>query len=101
MTLQFGETLRIIRQYHRHKVGETAKLVGMSQGYISELENEKKRASMDVLEAYAGAYGVRKWEIALLAETVGGLRTVGAPPVHRKVRLMLEWLAEITPKPSR
>ena len=48
-----GEALRLIRVFHDVKLNELAEQLGVSKGYISEIESQKKKPSLDLIEKYS------------------------------------------------
>lgn len=65
-----GEALRLLRIFNGYKSTELAKLLGISQSYVSELENNKKQPSMDVLDRYAKVFNMKKSTLLLFAESL-------------------------------
>lgn len=108
---QLGDRLRYLRG--RRKQDEVARLLGISAGYVSNLESGRYQPTTDVLERYADLLGGDYNE---LAELAGLLRrrsdTEWTPPadvvpdlrslaerltpgqVKRGVRMLLEFYAE-------
>ena len=64
-----GEALRLLRIFNGYKSAELAELLDISQSYVSELENNKKQPTMDVLERYAKVFGMKKSTFFLFAES--------------------------------
>lgn len=50
--------VRVFREHRGMRAGELAEKVGISQGYLSELESGKKTGSLSVLKRIAEALGV-------------------------------------------
>lgn len=65
-----GETLRLLRIFYGYKSAELAKMLGLSQGYVSELENNRKQPTLEVLNRYANVFGMKKSTILLFAEAL-------------------------------
>ena len=65
-----GEALRLLRIFNGYKSTELAKLLGISQSYVSELENNKRQPTMDVLNRYARVFEMKKSTIFLFAESL-------------------------------
>ena len=55
-----GEALRLLRIFNGYKSAELAEMLELSQSYVSELENNKKQPTMDVLERYAKVFDMKK-----------------------------------------
>jgi len=47
-----------------------ASLLGISQSYVSELENDKKQPTMEVLDKYAKVFDMKKSTLLLFAEAL-------------------------------
>lgn len=54
-----GEALRLLRIFNGYKSAELAQMLGISQSYVSELENNKKQPTMEVLDKYATVFGMK------------------------------------------
>ncbi|QJQ96085.1 MULTISPECIES: helix-turn-helix domain-containing protein [Halomonadaceae] len=50
--------VRVFREYRGLRAGELAEKVGISQGYLSEIESGKKTGSLSVLKRIAEVLGV-------------------------------------------
>lgn len=53
-----GQALKDLRSQHQLTIAEVAKLVGISSGMLSKIENGLTSTSMETLEQLANAYGV-------------------------------------------
>lgn len=65
-----GEALRLLRIFNGYKSAELAEMLGLSQSYVSELENNKKQPTMDVLDKYAKVFDMKKSTLLLFAESL-------------------------------
>lgn len=65
-----GEALRLLRIFNGYKSAELAEMLELSQSYVSELENNKKQPTMDVLERYAKVFDMKKSTLLLFAESL-------------------------------
>lgn len=65
-----GEALRLLRIFNGYKSAELAEMLGISQSYVSELENNKKQPTMEVLDKYAKVFGMKKSTLFLFAESL-------------------------------
>ena len=66
-----GEALRLLRIFYGYKSTELAIKLGISQGYVSEIENDKRTPSLEVLDKYAKVFGMKKSTILLFVESLG------------------------------
>lgn len=55
-----GTVLRLIRKVKEMSIRELAEKMDVSANYLSEIETNKKRPSLEVLTKYSEALGVRK-----------------------------------------
>ncbi len=65
-----GEALRLLRIFYGYKSSQIAQLLGLSQSYISELENNKKQPTLDVLDRYAKLFKMKRSTLFLFAESL-------------------------------
>lgn len=89
-----GKALKLVRQYHRLSLTEGAEKLRLSKSFLSELENDKKKVSMDVLYKYSEAYEIPISSVMLFTEMT---QSQGLPEKVRffaveKISRMLEWV---------
>lgn len=65
-----GEALRLLRIFNGYKSTELAEKLGISQSYVSEIENNKKQPTMDILDKYANIFEMKKSTLLLFAESL-------------------------------
>ena len=65
-----GEALRLLRIFNGYKSAELAEKLGISQSYVSEIENNKKQPTMDILDKYASVFEMKKSTLLLFAEAL-------------------------------
>ena len=65
-----GEALRLLRVFNGFKSAELADMLGVSQAYVSEIENNKRTPSLDVLDKYANVFDMKKLTILLFVESI-------------------------------
>jgi transcriptional regulator with XRE-family HTH domain len=63
-----GEALRLIRVYHDIKAIDLAKQLGISSGYLSEIENQKKNPSIELIYKYAEIFNTKPSAILFFDE---------------------------------
>lgn len=54
-----GNTLKRLRGIYGYSAKEMSELLGISSSYLSEIENGKKKVSMDLLDRYSELLGLR------------------------------------------
>lgn len=92
-----NEALRLLRLYCRYSQAEMAERVGVTQSLISDVENGRKSVSMDLLEAYSAAVGVKMSQLLFFAEEIEGqpIARRGQLIVAEKVLHLLEKLRPV------
>jgi transcriptional regulator with XRE-family HTH domain len=78
-----NEALRLLRLYCRYSQAEMAERVGVTQSLISDVEGARKSVSMDLLEAYSAAVGVKMSQLLFFAEEIEG------QPIARRGQLIV------------
>jgi Predicted transcriptional regulators len=68
-SFMIGDVLKRIRLIYGYKASEMSSLLGISNSYLSEIENNKKQPSLDLLNSYAKIYGIKLSSLILLAES--------------------------------
>lgn len=68
--LYMGEALKLLRIFNGYKSAQLAEMLGLSQSYISELENNKKYPSIDILDRYAKLFNMKKSTLMYFAESL-------------------------------
>jgi transcriptional regulator with XRE-family HTH domain len=63
-----GDTLKKLRTIYGHNANEMRQLLGISNSYLSEIENNKKKPSLELLEKYSGILGLKVSSMILLSE---------------------------------
>jgi len=63
-----GEALRLIRVYHDIKASDLAKQLGISSSYLSEIENQKKTPSIELINKYADIFNTKPSSILFFHE---------------------------------
>lgn len=54
-----GKTLKRLRGIYGYSAKEMSELLGISSSYLSEIENGKKKVSMNLLDRYSELFGLR------------------------------------------
>ncbi|HEY0032858.1 MAG TPA: helix-turn-helix transcriptional regulator [Devosia sp.] len=92
-----NEALRLLRLYCKFSQTEMAKKLSVTQSLVSDIEGGRKNVSMDLLEAYSEATGVRMSQLLFFAEEIEGqpIRRRGQLIIADKVLHILEKLKPI------
>ena len=65
-----GDTLKRTRKIYGYTAAELSRLLEISPSYLSEIENNKKQPSLEILERYSKTYGIKLSSLILLSETL-------------------------------
>ncbi len=92
--LMINEALKLLRLYCGDTQAEMAKRLSVTQSMVSDVEGGRKAVTMDLLEAYSEAVGVRMSQLLFFAEEVEGQPIAGRGQliVADKVLKLLEKL---------
>ncbi len=92
-----NDALRLIRIYHDMAQSELADQLGISKSYLSELENNHKNVTLDILDRYSKFFEIPMSSLMLFAERsdANGAAEGTRMFVASKVVKMLDWLASI------
>ena len=63
-----GDILKRTRTIYGYKASEMSDLLQISKSYLSELENNKKKPSLELLEKYSEIYGMKLSSLILISE---------------------------------
>lgn len=78
-----NEALRLLRLYCGFSQTEMASRLAVAQSMISDIESGRKNVTMDLLEAYSAAVGVRMSQLLFFAEEIEG------QPIARRGQLIV------------
>ncbi|AIG26114.1 XRE family transcriptional regulator [Brevibacillus laterosporus] len=65
-----GDVLKKTRAIYGYKATEMSSMLGISNSYLSEIENNKKQPSLELLQRYSEILGVRLSSLILLSENL-------------------------------
>lgn len=63
-----GDVLKRTRAIYGYKATEMSELLDISNSYLSEIENNKKKPSLELLEKYSRIYNIKLSSLILLSE---------------------------------
>jgi transcriptional regulator with XRE-family HTH domain len=81
--VMINEALRLLRLYCGLSQADMAKKLSITQSMVSDIEGGRKSVSMDLLEAYSDAVGVRMSQLLFFAEEIEG------QPIARRGQLIV------------
>lgn len=90
-----GEALRLIRVFHDVKLNELAKQLEVSKGYISEIESQKKKPSLDIIEKYSKRFDISVSAIMLFSEELDKDRSNLKIGIRNKILKFLQIVENI------
>ena len=67
-----NEALSLARMYWGYSQAEMAEALGMSQAMVSEIERGTKSVTLETLDRYSAALGVKKSQLMFFAEEIEG-----------------------------
>lgn len=86
-----NEALRLLRIFHDFKSKDLARELQISQSYLSEIENEKKAPSLELLKKYCKLFNLKMSTLMFFAEELD--RTNTKDKIKDNVRtLMIKFL---------
>ena len=91
-----GEALRLIRVFHDRKSKDLALELGISPSYLSEIENNRKRPSIDLIAEYARVFRIKPSVILYFAEEMGEGRSDSHVATRKKLMLFLRAVERFT-----
>ncbi|GED28680.1 hypothetical protein BAG01nite_47820 [Brevibacillus agri] len=65
-----GDVLKKTRAIYGYKATEMSSKLGISSSYLSEIENNKKQPSLELLQRYSEILGIRLSSLILLSENL-------------------------------
>jgi transcriptional regulator with XRE-family HTH domain len=91
-----GRALKLIRIFHRQTQLALAKRLGMSNSYLSEIENGSKAVSLELLTKYSELFKIPVSTLMIFGERLdeGGITNNLRVKAGDKILRMLEWIAE-------
>ena len=63
-----GEVLQRMRKIYGYKAKEMSEKLGISNSYLSEIENNKKKPSLELLEVYSNVFEIKVSSLILMSE---------------------------------
>lgn len=93
---KLNEALRLIRVLHGTKVKELSESIKISAGYISDIENGKKKPSMDLIEKYANFFWTTPSALLFFSEELDSKRGPFKNTVRNHMLLLLRALEDKT-----
>ncbi len=90
MTANIGAAIKRLRNVAGVKASQMASDLGISNAYLSELENNKKTMTLPLLEGYARRFGISASTIVRFAERLSENREES--PNYVRAGRIVEWM---------
>lgn len=92
-----GDILKDTRAIYGYKAVEMSKLLGISQSYLSEIENNKKQPPLELLKKYSKIYGMKLSSLILISENYDDAKE--ANKSNKFIRkMMIKLIRKMTPE---
>jgi len=93
-----NDALRLVRVFHDMSQKTAAEKLGLSKSYVSEIENNRKKVSMETLERYSSAFNIPMSSLMLFAEQHDQSSKSDDVRLYiaDKVLKMLDWISAIS-----
>jgi transcriptional regulator with XRE-family HTH domain len=69
-----GDTLRRLRGIYGYKAVEMREKLGISSSYLSEIENNRKMPSLELLQKYSEIFGIKLSSLISIMESYSAAR---------------------------
>ena len=91
-----GRALKQLRLFHRVSQKDLADRLGISNAYLSQIENEqKKNISMDLIDKYAEAFNLEPHHIVRFSDELSSRNGIRRnSDAAEKVLKILEWISD-------
>lgn len=98
-----GDVLKRMRTIYGYKAVEMSSMLNISASYLSEIENNKKKPSLDLLEKYADVFEIRLSSLILISEDVemAKKRGKGMATIRKMMIGLIAKMAEVTRESDR
>lgn len=88
-----GKALKLVRQYHNKTQKEMAEILEISGSYLSEIENDKKTASLELLEKYSKHFSIPMSSILFFYENKNNSQA--KTKIASKTLNLLDWVNKV------
>ncbi len=94
--MQLNRILKCLRIFNHYSQTKLSDEIGLSKSYISEIENEKKKPTLEIIEKYAKIFKIPASTIMLFAEVEmnNTLILKVRKFLTKKALIFFEWLIE-------
>jgi transcriptional regulator with XRE-family HTH domain len=72
-----NDALRLLRVFHDYKSKDLAEKLGISQSYLSEIENGKKAPTLEIINKYSEVFKMKPSTLLFFAEELDASKKHG------------------------
>lgn len=84
-----GEVLQRMRKIYGYKAIEMSEKLGISNSYLSEIENNKKKPSLELLEVYSNVFEIKVSSLILMSEKLDNAPNNNSDDFIRKTMIKM------------
>lgn len=88
-----GKALKLIRQYHNKSQKDMAQILNISNSYLSEIENNKKSVSFELLSKYSETFSIPMSSILFFYENQNNSHV--KTKIASKTLDLLDWINKV------
>lgn len=87
-----GEVLRLLRVFNNIKANDLAEELNISKSYLSEIEHNKKKPSIELLDKYAEILNIKTSTLLLFSEALEEDPECRGGASHAVAKAAVKWL---------
>lgn len=84
-----GDVLQRMRKIYGYKAVEMSEKLGISNSYLSEIENNKKKPSLELLEIYSSVFEIKVSSLILMSEKLDDSTSNNTDDFIRKMMIKM------------
>lgn len=86
--MKIGEVIKKLRLIYGYKAAELSRRVDISASYLSEIEHGSKIPTLDLLQKFATAYGIKLSSLILISEEYTDMSDKGKSEQYVRRRML-------------
>lgn len=87
-----GEVLKLLRVFNDIKASDLAEQLGISKSYLSEIEHDRKKPSIELLDKYAEILKIKTSTLMLFSEALDEDEDVKSDARHMVAKAAVKWM---------
>lgn len=91
----YGSALKKIRLIYGFKAKDLSEILDITPSYLSEIENNKKNPSLDLLKKYSEVFNMKLSTLLLLTEKTSELEKKGSPNFNIQ-KMLVRWIDKMS-----